>query len=82
MDIYDCIIRALYMWFFSGNQSNGEQPISYADAWDLATTIGAKYIETSSATQVSLGGPIPHFFKGYGVFLKMFDRRIYIFFNK
>ncbi|KAI8126688.1 Rho-related GTP-binding protein RhoU [Lucilia cuprina] len=32
-------------------QSNGEQPISYADAWDLATTIGAKYIETSSATQ-------------------------------
>uniref|UniRef100_A0A1I8PAU3 Uncharacterized protein n=1 Tax=Stomoxys calcitrans TaxID=35570 RepID=A0A1I8PAU3_STOCA len=32
-------------------QSNGEKPISYADAWDLATTIGAKYIETSSATQ-------------------------------
>ncbi|XP_075154848.1 LOW QUALITY PROTEIN: rhoU [Haematobia irritans] len=32
-------------------KSNGEQPISYADAWDLATTIGAKYIETSSATQ-------------------------------
>ncbi|KAH8411285.1 hypothetical protein KR215_001359, partial [Drosophila sulfurigaster] len=34
-------------------QTNGEKPISYADAWDLATTIGAKYIETSSATQVS-----------------------------
>ncbi|KAH8300938.1 hypothetical protein KR044_005190 [Drosophila immigrans] len=32
-------------------QTNGEKPISYADAWDLATTIGAKYIETSSATQ-------------------------------
>ncbi|KAI9589831.1 hypothetical protein GQX74_007999 [Glossina fuscipes] len=32
-------------------QSNGEKPISHADAWDLATTIGAKYIETSSATQ-------------------------------
>ncbi|EDW45682.1 GM11409 [Drosophila sechellia] len=34
-------------------QTNGEEAISYADAWDLATTIGAKYIETSSATQVS-----------------------------
>ncbi|EDW07060.1 uncharacterized protein LOC6584083 [Drosophila mojavensis] len=33
------------------SQTNGEKPISYADAWDLATTIGAKYIETSSATQ-------------------------------
>ncbi|XP_043949668.1 uncharacterized protein LOC108027610 isoform X2 [Drosophila biarmipes] len=32
-------------------QTNGEKAISYADAWDLATTIGAKYIETSSATQ-------------------------------
>ncbi|XP_030379016.1 AF4/FMR2 family member 4 [Scaptodrosophila lebanonensis] len=32
-------------------QTNGEKPISYADAWDLATTIGAKYIETSSVTQ-------------------------------
>ncbi|KAM8701545.1 hypothetical protein ACLKA7_005445, partial [Drosophila subpalustris] len=32
-------------------QRNGENPISYADAWDLATKIGAKYIETSSATQ-------------------------------
>ncbi|XP_034478449.1 uncharacterized protein LOC117784746 [Drosophila innubila] len=32
-------------------QTNGEKPISYADAWDLATNIGAKYIETSSATQ-------------------------------
>ncbi|EDW37602.1 GL18063, partial [Drosophila persimilis] len=34
-------------------QTNGEKAISYADAWDLATTIGAKYIETSSATQGS-----------------------------
>ncbi|XP_054728018.1 probable serine/threonine-protein kinase yakA [Anastrepha obliqua] len=32
-------------------QLNGEKPISYADAWDLAATVGAKYIETSSATQ-------------------------------
>ncbi|XP_017073773.1 uncharacterized protein LOC108109686 [Drosophila eugracilis] len=32
-------------------QTNGEKAISYTDAWDLATTIGAKYIETSSATQ-------------------------------
>ncbi|BFG01162.1 uncharacterized protein DMAD_00982 [Drosophila madeirensis] len=32
-------------------QTNGEMAISYADAWDLATAIGAKYIETSSVTQ-------------------------------
>ncbi|XP_067641132.1 LOW QUALITY PROTEIN: uncharacterized protein RhoU [Eurosta solidaginis] len=32
-------------------QLNGEKPISYADAWDLAAIVGAKYIETSSATQ-------------------------------
>uniref|UniRef100_W8BC92 Rho-related GTP-binding protein RhoU n=2 Tax=Ceratitis capitata TaxID=7213 RepID=W8BC92_CERCA len=29
----------------------GERPISYADAWDLAASVDAKYIETSSATQ-------------------------------
>ncbi|XP_037935036.1 transcription factor mef2A isoform X2 [Teleopsis dalmanni] len=32
-------------------QTKGEKPVTYTDAWDLATTIGAKYIETSSATQ-------------------------------
>lgn len=32
-------------------QLNGECPISHADAWDLAASVGAKYIETSSATQ-------------------------------
>ncbi|XP_070132728.1 uncharacterized protein RhoU isoform X1 [Drosophila bipectinata] len=32
-------------------KTNGEKAISYVDAWDLATSIGAKYIETSSATQ-------------------------------
>lgn len=32
-------------------QAQGEKPISFADAWDLAASIGAKYIETSSFTQ-------------------------------
>ncbi|XP_055843407.1 uncharacterized protein LOC129910160 [Episyrphus balteatus] len=32
-------------------QTKGEKPISFADAWDLATSIKAKYIETSSYTQ-------------------------------
>ncbi|XP_036227749.2 uncharacterized protein RhoU isoform X1 [Bactrocera oleae] len=32
-------------------QLNGESPISHSDAWDLAASIGASYIETSSATQ-------------------------------
>lgn len=32
-------------------QMQGERPIAAKDAWDLATTIGAKYIETSSLKQ-------------------------------
>lgn len=35
-------------------QMHGEKPISSKEAWDLATSIGAKYIETSSLEQINV----------------------------
>lgn len=34
-------------------QNQGVGPVSMADAWDLATKIGATYIETSSRFRVT-----------------------------
>lgn len=39
--------------FFPILQKSGKGPVSMVDAWDLATLIGAKYIETSSLMRVS-----------------------------
>lgn len=36
-----------------GLKANNEKPVSKSDAWDYAASIGAKYIETSSRTNVS-----------------------------
>lgn len=38
------------VWF----QAKNEKPVSKSDAWDYATLIGAKYIETSSRANVSI----------------------------
>lgn len=35
------------------SQARNEKPVSKSDAWDYAASIGAKYIETSSRTNVS-----------------------------
>lgn len=35
-------------------QARNEKPVSKSDAWDYAASIGAKYIETSSRTNVSI----------------------------
>lgn len=43
----------IFVFNYSVLQARNEKPVSKSDAWDYAASIGAKYIETSSRTNVS-----------------------------